>query len=152
MEFGYGVRRLLTAALLLLHQPEALARGSPSLTLRVGALTAQPMTRSQHTSSSTEKSENEMKPPSCGNSSGLDHMLAAVLGVADQSLAAWIDDPVHQFERDLSDYYRTVIRNFGDIANAIAPLHGEPNGAVNLQRNFSVIAFAVRMRSGSRPS
>ncbi len=55
-------------------------------------------------------------------------MLPAVFRVADELLALRIDNEVEQLQGHLADDDGKFVRNLGDIAQAIAPLHRQPNG------------------------
>jgi hypothetical protein len=51
----------------------------------------------------------------------LDHWFAAVCGIADQLLAARVDDEVEQLQRHRADKNRTVVGQFGDVRYALSP-------------------------------
>jgi hypothetical protein len=58
-------------------------------------------------------------------------MFPAVGRVADQALAAGIDDKTEVFEGDLSDQDRNIVRRLGDVQDARPALDRQPDGAVD---------------------
>ena len=55
--------------------------------------------------------------------------------VADQVLASGIDHEIQQFQRHLSDQGRAVVGDLDHVTGAVAPLHGQANGAEHLKRD-----------------
>ena len=53
-----------------------------------------------------------------------------MLGIPDEPLPLRIDQPIHQFQGDLTDHQGKFVWNLSHIADAITPLDGQPDGAV----------------------
>src|SRR3972149_1810618 len=60
----------------------------------------------------------------------VDHLLAAVVGIADEFLAHGIDDEVEHLQRDLADEHRAFVWDFRDFDDAIALLDCQANRVV----------------------
>ena len=59
-------------------------------------------------------------------------MFAAVLRIADQAVADWIDDKIEQFERNLADQNGNVIGDFQHVESTVPALNCQTNRAVDL--------------------
>ena len=57
-------------------------------------------------------------------------MFAVMLWVADQPLSFGIDDPVEQFQWDLTDQHRELVADFTDIDGTVASLNRQPHGPI----------------------
>src|SRR5436189_266009 len=76
----------------------------------------------------------------------LQHVLAAVGRVADQALAAGVDDEVEKLEWDLTDQHRHIVGNFHDVGCAIAALDGQAYGVVHVYgRDANTAQSALRI-------
>src|SRR5262245_59938432 len=85
-------------------------------------------------------SKRRRRPEKCSHSAGriserVDHVLPAVLRVADQPLTLWIDDPVEQFQRHLADQHGGAVRQFHDLADAVSALDAQAHGMKDLKRD-----------------
>jgi hypothetical protein len=80
-----------------------------------------------------------MGSPRCltRDSEDLNHLLAAMLGIADQPLAARVYDQVEQLERHLADQHGTVVGDFRDLDDALPILHGQSHWPANAERRRS---------------
>ena len=61
------------------------------------------------------------------SSEHVDHLLAAVIGVADEALADRIDDEIQSFQRNLADENGTFVGYLGRLDDAVASLDGQAN-------------------------
>ncbi len=78
----------------------------------------------------------EARPPDYPRLAGviqLNDVLAPVGRIADQTLAARVNDKIEQFERHLADQDRTIIRDLDDITSAVAALDGQAHRAIDLE-------------------
>ena len=54
----------------------------------------------------------------------VNHMLSAVVRVADQLGTIRINDEIKRFQRDLTDKWWAIVRDFADFDDAVAILDG----------------------------
>jgi hypothetical protein len=67
----------------------------------------------------------------------LDHIFAAVFGIANQALPHGINDEVESFKGHLTDQYRAVVGDFDHITAPIPPLDGQTHGAKHLECRYA---------------
>jgi len=60
-----------------------------------------------------------------------------MLGIFDQALATWVNDPIEQFERDLTDQDRKSVADLADVDCTITSLDGQSGGTIHRQGDFS---------------
>jgi len=53
-----------------------------------------------------------------------------MLGISDQALACWVNDPIGQFERDLTDQDREFVADLADVDCTITSPDGQPGGTI----------------------
>lgn len=82
----------------------------------------------------------------CALKKHLEHLLAAVLRIADQPLPLGIDDEVGDLQRDDADQGRAIIGELSDFDSAIAPLNREPDRTVHSKsKRFSILADTITL-------
>jgi hypothetical protein len=76
----------------------------------------------------------------------LEHVFAAVGGIAGQRPVARVDDEIQQFQAHLADQNRHVVRDFQNIHGALAIPNGQPDGVVQRRDgpNNAIGANALR--------
>ena len=67
----------------------------------------------------------------------LEHVLAAVLGVADQLVPNRIDDEVELFQGNLADENWTALGDLGHIDQTISALDRQPDGFMHLDQGWT---------------
>jgi len=60
-----------------------------------------------------------------------------MLGISDQALATWVNDPIEQFERDLTDQDRESVADLADVDCTITSLDGQSAGTIHRQGDCS---------------
>jgi hypothetical protein len=60
-------------------------------------------------------------------------VLATMFGITDQAMISKIDDEVQQFQWNLTDQDRAIVGDFGNVAEAVAPLDRQSDGIVSLE-------------------
>src|SRR5208282_3371741 len=64
----------------------------------------------------------------------LKHLFSAVRRVANETLVSRIDDEIEQFQRNLTNEYGRVFREFNDIHLAFSSLDGQAHTPINMER------------------